>query len=448
MTKRTAILSLLAGLAAVLLALTTAFHTPSAMVWSRTATAASLIERGTWAIDADPTTPENVDKVKVGNSFYSDKPPLLALLMSAVYWPLYHLGFRLESGFNLVYISSVFILIGGSTLLCLYCFFRCLSFVSATVQTRLTMTAALGFCTLLLPWSTVMNSHAFSGAWVFITFYLLFSAKLQTGANVLGKIFAAGLSVGLAASSDTSSMLFVVTFAVYLLWCTPHRKYLPVYLAAAGLVMLPGIVISHGITGDFRPMSVHAELFKYPGSHWNGASEHLSGAAPNSAGFALRYALRCLAGPNGFLLYNPLLLLALFGIFRLVSRRLPFWQEAFLAFSASSIFCAYFFVYSSNYGGFSYSIRWFVTLVPLLWFFAFPFFENLTRAKTLLFRALAASGVLIALAGSVDQWPATLKYPDTPAIVLNARKILAHTLRIASKAHIIPDAESSVGPYR
>lgn len=50
---------------------------------SRLATIESLVERGTWAIDASPFA--TVDRIKVGEHFYSDKPPILSLAGAGVY---------------------------------------------------------------------------------------------------------------------------------------------------------------------------------------------------------------------------------------------------------------------------------------------------------------------------------------------------------------------------
>lgn len=50
---------------------------------SRLAAIESLVERGTWAIDASPFA--TVDRIKVGEHFYSDKPPILSLAGAGIY---------------------------------------------------------------------------------------------------------------------------------------------------------------------------------------------------------------------------------------------------------------------------------------------------------------------------------------------------------------------------
>jgi len=405
----------------VFLFFTIAFHSQSSNVWSRLATASSIVERGTLSIDGDPTTAKSVDKVWIRGSFYSDKQPTMSFLIAGLYYPLHQLGFRLNQRRSVPYVLITFLLIGGSTLLCLAAFHRALGIVGLNEYQRLSMTGGLAFATLLFPWSTTLNNHSFSGAWVFISFYLLLSAKTGPPERVRNNLLLAGAAAGLAAAADSACNLFVVAFGAYISCSKPLRKGLPGYIVFAGLVMLPGVIAGYYITGDLRPIQVHPEYFHYPGSYWNLGIDHLSGISRNDLGFSLRYAYNCLFGPNGFLLYNPLLLIAIFEASTLILRRQPFWQEALVSVAACVGFTGYFFLYSSNYSGHSYSIRWFVSLIPILWFFAFPFFMNLTRTKKWVYGALCCVSILIALVGTVDQWPPTLKFSSTPAFVLNWR---------------------------
>jgi hypothetical protein len=105
----------------------------------------------------------------------------------------------------------------------------------------------------------------------------------------------------------------------------------------------------------------------------------------------------------------------------MVFTRGPLWKEATLALCLSGLFMGYFFLNSSNYGGHSYSIRWFVTLIPLMWFFAFPYFSNWTNRKMWGFTLLFSFSLLVALVGALDQWPPTLLSPGRPAFAINLR---------------------------
>jgi hypothetical protein len=397
-----------------------------ANTWSRVATAKVLVEQGTFSVDVVPSIFGNVDKVLINGRFYSDKPPGLALLAAGIYYPLYHMGLRLgPAGHSVAYALITFLLIGGSTLACLVAFDRALQIVGLDESGRVLMTAGLAFATLMLTWSTTLNNHSFAGAWIFVAFYLLLKARNEKGKKLLITSLRAGAAVGLAASADTACLLFVAGFGLYIILRKALRQGLIPYLSAACLTILPGTIISRIIVGDFRPALVHPEFFHYPGSYWNNGPEQLSGVAINHPGFAFRYALTCLAGPNGFLIYNPLLLIALFCAVRLVAAGRPFWKEALLVFGLSSAFMGYFFLTSSNYGGGSYSIRWFVTLIPLLWFFAFPFFSNWTPAKKWSYIALCSFSFVVGCVGLLDPWSPTTFFPGTPAFVINSRAVVS-----------------------
>jgi hypothetical protein len=380
---------------------------PNSNVLSRLAAAQALVENGTIAIDNVPVTSQIIDKVFARGHFYSDKPAGLSLLAAIIYYPLYHAGFRLSMGRNLAYSVITFLLMGGSCLACLAAFYRALGVVGLRQRACLIMTAGLAFGTLMLPWSITLNNHAFSGEWIFIAFYFLLKTQYAEREKIQRNLALAGAAIGLAASTDSACLLFVVGFGVYVLISMKLRGGVLWYAVTAFLVILPTIAINYTITGDLRPAAAHAELFNYPGSYWTQSSEHLSGIVRNDFSFAMRYAWRCLAGPDGFLLYNPLLVIALYQGFRLIIGRKAFWREALLAFILATMFVGYFCLYTSNYGGFSYSIRWFVTLIPLVWFFAFPFFAQPAHAKAWIYGVLFSLSLIIALIGTLDPWPPT-----------------------------------------
>ncbi len=408
-------LLLIAGL---LFGLTTAFlQVGKDNVWSRLGTAQSLVERGTLALDGPVLS--IVDKVYVRGQFYSDKPPAMSLIAAAIYYPLYHSGLRLEFKTpSAAYAIITFLIMGVSSLLCLAAFYGALGYVGASESARLLMTAALAFATLFFCWTTTLNNHAFSGAWAFIGFYFLLKASNGRPEKVLGALLLAGVATGLAAASDSAAMLFVAGFGLYILIEKKLRPGVVGFALAAAVIMLPGVIANYRITGDLRPAATHAEYFHYPGSYWDIGVEHLTNGQRNSMPFALKYAGKSLFWQNGFLVYNPLLMIAIYEGVRLVLSRKPFWREAALILVLASAFMGYYFLYSSNYGGWNYSIRWFITLIPLLWFLAFPFFTAWNRTKALTYGVLFAVSAIITAVGALDQWPPTT-FRRTPGFVIN-----------------------------
>ena len=124
----------------------------------------------------------------------------------------------------------------------------------------------------------------------------------------------------------------------------------------------------------------------------------------NDPWFALNYAVRLLVGPKGFLLYNPMLAIALWGLVRVIRRRGPFFPEAVVVAAGSLTIVAYYVLTTTNAGGWCYGIRWFVPLLPLLLFFVYPYFEAFTARRSTVFTVLLSVSILVATVGATNPW--------------------------------------------
>lgn len=383
------------------------------------ATVQSLVESGTFAIDHSVFV-NTVDKVYVKGHFYSEKPPLLGVLGAAVYWPLRHLGLPLKTSRSIAYSLITFVIVGGSCLLCLACFLAELQRRQVSFNAALTMTGTLAVGTLYFPYSTTFASHGFAASWLFIGFHCVLQAQRAVRRDLW--LFLAGLSFSLAAGADYATILFLLAFGAYVLIKSNLRNGFVFYLAPALLILGSTLSINFAISGSLKPMTLRPELFHYPGSYWNSATEQLTGVSHNSWAFALRYGARCLFGPQGFLLYNPLLWIGIYESLRIILRRSALWVEALIILAASATMAAYYFISSSNYGGWCYSIRWLIPVIPLVWFFAFKFLERLSLAREVAFSALLLVSFIIAAVGAYDPWPDTRS--GQPTFVVNLRSAL------------------------
>lgn len=399
---------LLFGMAVVLVFLTLSQDTLwNANIRSRLATVQSLVERGTFRIDESDFN-DTIDKVQVKGHFYSDKPPLLALIGAASYYAIRALeikSWRLGEKYTAALIALA--TVGISCILCLACFYDALRRTGVAHKHGLIMTASLGLATIYLPWNLDFNNHGFTASWLFIGFYCMLRARQTTHRNFW--LFSSGLSLSMAGAVDNPSVLFFVAFGAYVLAIRELRSGVLYYVAPLLITLLPTVLINYAISGSIRPLQLNPEFFKYPGSYWLTGNETLSGVKYNNLGFALRYGFRCLFRRQGFLIYDPLLLIALWYLMRRIVSRGFLWVEAAIVLSVSAVVAIFYFFSTSNYGGWSYSIRWLVPTIPLLWFFGFGFFENLTRAKRVLFTGLFAVSVVIALVGAGNPWSRTVR---------------------------------------
>jgi hypothetical protein len=381
----------------------------SAHSTSRLATVESLVVRGTFAIEAS-TYADTIDKVKIGTHFYSHQPPAHAVLGAIAYFPMHRLGLRFGEGRNAAYFLLTFATNGLSTILALLLFFRSLAWRDLGWNVRLLFTAGVACGTLVLPYSTTFNVHGFVAAWLFIGFYFLVTSGI--GEYQRPSLFLSGIAFSLCAAMDHGTVFFYIAFVVSALIRRVSRKAILWFLLPACLTLLPTAAYYYFVGGSFKPFAARPELFSYPGSFWtqlddpalNLTHEKLTGGQLNSLEFALRYGFLCLFGPHGFLIFNPLIWIAIWGLVRTIRHRLQFWCEAVAIASASLAMMLYYFFASTNFGGWSYSVRWFVAMLFLWWFFA-PAVADLLASRKWIVAVLSAVSVLYAVGGVAEPWP-------------------------------------------
>ena len=367
---------------------------------SRMALTQALVEFQTLAIDQTAFM-DTGDKVLIGGHYYSDKLALPSLLAALVYAPLFRLGLRLEwdSG-NLAYLLINLFTMKVVWLLGLAAFHHALSFTRLSGAQRLMVTFALGLSSLYLTWSATFNNHGLAAGWVAMGFAALLS--LRRPGNEQLKCVGAGLSFGLAGASDMPILAVYAGFALWFLAQPDLRRLLPWYMLPLPLALAPSLAVNHAISGSFLPVQLVADYFRWPGSPWTAdllSGGHLRGGLD----FAL-YGLTALLGDRGFVWYNPLLLVAIPMAVREAWRQGPFWREAVVAAGVSLVVGVYYIATSANFGGASYSIRWWVPLLPLWYFFLAPWFDTVARWRTWAFWVLFGLGVFVALVGVVEPW--------------------------------------------
>jgi len=365
------------------------------------------VARGTFSIDGS-TFASTIDKVKIGDHFYSHQPPAHAVLTSVLYYPLYWSGLHFSTGRNAAYAVLTFLTNGLSTLLALVLFFQALEWFGLNYLARLWTTVAVACASLLLPYSTTFNVHGLVAAWLFTGLYCFLRAQRASGEKRW--LLLSGLAFAACAAMDHGTVFLYAAFLALLI-LRGERRAAAWFLLPASITLLPTAIYYYWLGGSLLPFAARPELFAYPGSAWvgtgNEAREHLTGEGWNSPAFAIRYGFLCLFGPRGFLVYNPLIWLAIYGLVRTLHRRLLFWQEALAITCGSAAMMLYFFFASTNFGGWSYSVRWFVALLLLWAFFVAPAVEWIAARKWLAapLLALAAVSLFYSLGGVADPWP-------------------------------------------
>lgn len=393
--------SIILFLILVIIALATTM--PKVRSWndaSRMATVQSLVEEHSYIID-ESVFVDTGDKVFINGHFYSDKPAIPSMMGAVIYLPLSHFGIKLDYGLNLAYYLITLFTVKIFWGMGLIAFYFALGFSNTNVKERIWLTSALGIASLYFTWSSTFNNHALAASLLIIGFYYILKAR-QSG-SVKRNLFYAGFFLSLAGTADVPTATFYVGFLFYVLINSNLRGKISFYFMPLLLTVLPALFINYYISGSVIPVQINKSYFEYPGSPWIGSSE-LSGMHINQGLFFLYYSFSVLLGPKGFLLYNPLLFIALPYLILEIRKGQAFKQEALVIGFASLIIVLYYLLFTTNYGGCSYSIRWFVPLLPLLFFFIYPFFENFNLKRRRVFITLFSISTVISCVGLINPW--------------------------------------------
>ncbi len=306
------------------------------------------------------------DKLLIGGRFYSDKSPIPAVLMAALYQGLqWSTGLRARERPDwFVYWMTV----GSSGLayvVAVWSIFQLGQPLRLPAALRLTLTASFGLATVALTYVRHVNSHiVLLGVAAALVLGLARLAEESRAGSVRAvRLLGLGTLAGLGYTIDLGAgpLLLVCTLPVIVYRCKRFRA-----LAILLLGTLPWLVLHHALNyavgGTFRPANAIPEYVNWPGSavtpqNMTGLWNH------KSLGHFSIYALALLFGKRGFLGHNLSLFLTLPGLLALLRRRPPELPEILWAAGWCSGTWALYATTSTNYSGVAASIRWFVPLL-------------------------------------------------------------------------------------
>lgn len=388
---------------------------------SRMAAVEAVVERGTLNIDA--THFETEDRVFIDGHFYSDKLVMPVLIGAVAYWPLYQAGLDLEPGSsNLAYTLIVLLVIKTTWFAGLIAIYISLGRLNITDAQRLLVTISIGFSSLYLTWSATFNNHLLAAGWAALGFAFYLGALRQRARTYL---LLSGTFLGLAGSADMPIAILYIGFLLLVVLNPALRRHALWYLVP--LVYTVGVTLglNYAISGSIIPVQLVPSHFRWPGSPWS--EELLSGVRVRGLSETVTYGFLSLLGPRGFLFYNPLLFLALICLVRAAWKRHALMAEARVILGSFVVVAGYYVLTSANFGGGSYSIRWWVPFLPLAYFFLGDWIATMRGWPRALFWVLFLFGVIIAVVGVVEPW----SYSSDP----NSVPFVDNLLLIADRLH-------------
>jgi hypothetical protein len=366
---------------------------------SRWMTIRSLVEHGTYEIDAIQTEPtwDSIDKVQhVGRDgqlhYFSSKPPLLATLLAGEYWLInrltgatlrdhpYEIGRFMLLTINILPMALMFVLLG-----------KIVERFGTTDWGRIFVMATATLGTFLNTFAVVLNNHIVAAVTATIALYA--AVRIIHDGDLRARYFViAGIAAALTAADELPALTFTVFLGAILLWRAPRQTlmgYVPA-VAAVATAFFATNLIAHN---DWVPPYAHKDWYHYPGSYWNDP-KGINVGEPSRA----VYALNVLVGHHGIFSLTPVWLLSVWGTcaWMLSGERAK--RELAALVGAIAIVCLVFYIgmrpqEDRNYGGMTSGFRWMFWCAPLWVVMLIPAADRLARSTA--GQALAA--VLLSL---------------------------------------------------
>jgi hypothetical protein len=340
---------------------------------SRLATVECLVDHHTLEIDQstwfEAAAGDKIRPIRDG-PFYSDKPPVLALLLAGPYAALHDgFGFRSADHKEAFCFLMTLLCSGLAYVAAVWCVYRLGRLVGLSPGWAAALTASFGLATVAPVYARNVNSHlpslAAAMAVVLNVAGLTRTSKSEVGSRKLGmgRLLLIGLLAGFAyALEQPTGGLLLVAVSI----ASAVRLRRPTAVVWIALAALPWALMHHAVTwacaGTFGPPNSNPAVFDYPGSWFD--AQTLTGRW-NHAGLGdfAAYAFLMLFGERGFVLSNPALLLALpAAVWAL--RRIEIVCFGLWALGVWLVYAAL----STNYGGTCCTIRWFTPLLAPAYF--------------------------------------------------------------------------------
>lgn len=397
---------------------------------SRWATVWSLAERGTFEIDEIIQRPgwDTIDKVKLGDHFYSSKPPLLPTLVAGAYWLLKRateldLLTRPHETVQVLLllvnwlpmVASLWVIVRlGERYAC-----------SEFARVFLVFTAAWG--TLLTPFLVTFNNHTIAAASVLFATAATMRIVCD-GDRSAWRFEAAGAWGAFAVCNELPACVFGLALFVMLLRRDSRRTW-TCFVPAAAVPLAAFLFTNWLAVGEWTPVyakfGTDAYLYEHDGvpSYWTDPSGIDRGESS-----ALAYLFHCTIGHHGIWSLSPVFVVTLLAwcrvarspvsssesMHRQISETLaphprplsPFGGERGRKFVWLSLICTLWVIgfylaqtQSYNYGGNSSGLRWAFWLIPLWLVAMVPALDEFADRRW--FRRLAGAALAVSVFSAV-----------------------------------------------
>jgi hypothetical protein len=333
---------------------------------SRYATVEALVHDHTFSIDKTRYTGKwSIDRVKIGDHYYSSKPPLLPALAAGFYWGLHRVtGWDIRARGDEERVIFICNLATGGIpfLLILIYYWRLSPLFIASPGARILALLGIAFSYIGAGYATELNNHIPGALMMLMTFYYACRIRRNHDDSVISWI-AVGLCSGLLITFELPAGILVASLIWYL-FTYNRKKTLMIILPFAAIPILAQLGLTYMFTDSILPVYLRAEFYDYSGSYWHKPQSY---DAPNDA--RVVYMFHSLLGHHGFFGMTPVFILAAIALFSHLNRKNHLWMEAGIIAVSFIVMMVFYIIRTDNYGGLCVGFRWLVVIMPLFFLF-------------------------------------------------------------------------------
>lgn len=324
-------------------------HGGSANELTRWATAASLIEKGSFEITwTEDLIGKNVDTAAINGKVYSNKAPGTAVL-SAPFYAITRIFVGAPDASNIRiswFVMRFFISTIPLFLLAFWLYKREADEFSL---------AALLFATPLFVYSLLFFSHVFVAVTIYFAFRLLFDERFTLKRSA----FAAGFLSGLAVISEFPAVFPIIIFGIGLFFTDKRERNSRIYFYILGGLPFAVALLLYNYALFGSPFSMSYAYESFP--EW----AEVAGQGVFGIGFpSLSNIYLLLFSPSrGLFFYSPILIFSVIAFFRSKERRTLRHRVKVAAIVISVLLlCGH----GAAHGGWAFGARYLIFIIPLM----------------------------------------------------------------------------------
>lgn len=424
---------------------------------SRWATVQALVEQQTFAIDQTQFVSTR-QKVRIGETYYSDQPPVLGLLLSGPYWLIRRAGFTFSNNPSFVEYLLTLMAVTAPVAGAAGMVYRMGRLFELRRPWRTVLALAVPLGSGLISYGTVLNPYAPAAALVLLSAAILVqvsivNSPLRSG----GYLTAAGFFAAMAAAIEPAAVVFAVLFLSIILsmrwrWSLRIGGLLMYAIGVIPPVLLH-ISLSVPITGDWRlglahlpsqPLRVSSVRGAIPPAPpvpspaaraiQPGEEEDFAPAPPGTwqlTGVFLGRLSGAFLGSHGLLSHFPVLIFGIAGVASVMHRHWPSSTKTLAVVTcvgASIVMLRYVWL-PIDWRWAMFAVRWYVIFLPLVLFWAGAWMRKSHHPLT-----WTIAGVLLAFSTAVSIIGATNPMPRDGYNRYTAAAALRSLARPASAA--------------